>query len=132
MLLYGLVAHGEDFVKRINGFFAFAFYDSTTQEVLLGRDRLGIKPLYFSLSEKGLRFSSELKPLKKLGVPFSINAQALHEYLLYSYVPEPLCLVDGVTKLAPGSMLGIQLRLGLLKRAIIPLASSNQHRGLLS
>ena len=115
VLLYGLVTHGEDFVKRINGFFAFAFYDSTTQEVLLGRDRLGIKPLYFSLSEKGLRFSSELKPLKKLGVPFSINAQALHEYLLYSYVPEPLCLVDGVTKLAPGSMLRYSVKAGATK-----------------
>ena len=105
VLLHGLITHGKDFIKEINGFFAFAFYDALTQEALLGRDRMGIKPLYIFHSESGLRFSSELKSLKSLGVPFQINPQALNEYLLYSYVPEPLCLVDGVVKLAPGTIL---------------------------
>lgn len=105
VLLHGLITHGKDFIKEVNGFFAFAFYDTLTQEALLGRDRMGIKPLYLFHSESGLRFSSELKSLKSLGVPFQINPQALNEYLLYSYVPEPLCLVDGVVKLAPGTIL---------------------------
>ncbi|RCL65052.1 MAG: asparagine synthase (glutamine-hydrolyzing) [Bacteroidetes bacterium] len=105
VLLQGLILEGEGFIKRVNGFFAFAFYDTVTEEILLGRDRLGIKPLYIHLSSDGLRFSSELRPLKRLGVPFSINHRALNEYLLYSYVPEPLCLVSDVVKLAPGTIL---------------------------
>ena len=112
VLLQGLIAYGEDFIERVNGFFAFAFYDTVAQEVLLGRDRLGIKPLYIFHSEDGLRFSSELKPLKSLNVPFHINPQALNEYLLYSYVPEPLCLIDGVVKLDPGTILRYSAKSG--------------------
>ena len=105
VLLQGLILEGEGFIERVNGFFAFAFYDTVTEEILLGRDRLGIKPLYIYYSGDGLRFSSELRPLKKIGVPFAINHQALNEYLLYSYVPEPLCLIDGIVKVSPGTTL---------------------------
>ena len=115
VLLQGLIACGKDFIKEVNGFFAFAFYDTLTQEVLLGRDRMGIKPLYLFHSEDGLRFSSELKALKNLGVPFHINPQALNEYLLYSYVPEPLCLVDGVVKLSPGTTLQYSSKGGVIQ-----------------
>ncbi len=115
VLLQGLMAYGKDFIKEVNGFFAFAFYDTLTQEVLLGRDRMGIKPLYLFHSEDGLRFSSELKALKSLGVPFQINPQALNEYLLYSYVPEPLCLVDGVVKLSPGTTLQYSSKGGIIQ-----------------
>ena len=113
VLLHGLIAYVSDFIKEVNGFFSFAFYDTLTQEVILARDRMGIKPLYVFHSEDGLRFSSELKALKSLGVPFHINPQALNEYLLYSYVPEPLCLVDGIAKLSPGTTLHYSLKEGV-------------------
>ncbi|HAB88985.1 MAG TPA: asparagine synthase (glutamine-hydrolyzing) [Bacteroidetes bacterium] len=115
VLLQGLITYGEDFIEKVNGFFAFAFYDTLAQEVLLGRDRMGIKPLYIFHSDDGLRFSSELKALKSLRVPFQINPQALNEYLLYSYVPEPLCLVNGVVKLAPGTTLRYSAKKGAIQ-----------------
>ena len=123
VLLQGLISHGKSFIKEVNGFFAFAFYDTLTQEVLLGRDRLGIKPLYLFLSEGGLRFSSELKSLKRLGVPFQINPQALNEYLLYSYVPEPLCLVNGVVKLSAGTTLRYSSKKGVVQNRYYSIGS---------
>ena len=54
VLLQGLILEGESFIERVNGFFAFGFYDTVTEEILLGRDRLGIKPLYIYQSGDGL------------------------------------------------------------------------------
>ena len=130
VLLQGLIAYGSDFIKEVNGFFAFAFYDTQTQEVLLGRDRMGIKPLYLFLSEDGLRFSSELRALKSLGVPFHINHQALNEYLLYSYVPEPLCLVDGIVKLSPGTTLHYSLKGGVVQSRYYSIGQSAPQKNL--
>ena len=124
VLLQGLISYGEDFVEKVNGFFAFAFYDTLAQEVLLVRDRMGIKPLYIFHSDDGLRFSSELKALKSLSVPFQINPQALNEYLLYSYVPEPLCLVDGVVKLAPGTILRYSAKKGATQKRYYSIGQS--------
>lgn len=105
VLLEGLALYGEHFIQELNGFFSFALYDTLHDETLLVRDRLGIKPLYYHDSDKGFYFASELKPLVRLGVPPKISIGVLKEYLLYTYVPEPLSMVEGVKRLRPGHVL---------------------------
>lgn len=105
VLLEGLALYGEPFIQELNGFFSFALYDILHDETLLVRDRLGIKPLYYQDSDKGLCFGSELKALVRLGIPPKVNVGVLKEYLLYTYVPEPLSMVEGVRRLQPGHVL---------------------------
>jgi asparagine synthase (glutamine-hydrolysing) len=100
---------GARCVERLRGMFAFAVWDSRERQLLLGRDRLGIKPLYYAPTPHGLVFGSELKALlESPWVPRSIDRPALAAYLQYGYVPDPLCIVSGVAKLAPGHTLMVR------------------------
>ena len=97
------VKEGTDFVKRLRGMFAFAFWDSRKKTLALGRDRFGIKPLYYVKTGSGLIFASETKPF--LFVPdsngFEINKELLQHYFTFQYVPEPDTM-GGVTALEAG------------------------------
>ncbi|WP_155341533.1 asparagine synthase (glutamine-hydrolyzing) [Acrocarpospora corrugata] len=97
--------HGDDLVHRLRGMFAFALWDDARQRLLLARDRLGKKPLYYREHEATLTFASELKALD---VPRSVDLIALHHYLTYRYVPAPHSIVAGVRKLPPGHVLSWQ------------------------
>lgn len=98
--------HGLDFVKQLRGMFAFALWDSTAQRLVIGRDRLGVKPLYYALSSGNLIFASEMKSILALpGYSKSINADALTDYLMLGYVPSPSSMVEGIHKLPPASIL---------------------------
>ena len=98
---------GENFVDRLKGMFAFCIAEHATKLVILGRDRLGIKPLYISESKGVLRFASALPALLAGGgVDTSIDSVALHHYLTWhSVVPAPYTILKGVRKLAPGTLL---------------------------
>lgn len=63
VILQGYLRHGEDYVKRLNGIFAFAIWDSRKEKLFLFRDRLGVKPLFYAMAEETLVFSSEIKGL---------------------------------------------------------------------
>jgi asparagine synthase (glutamine-hydrolysing) len=98
----------EKAVRRFVGMFAFAVFDRTDRRLHLVRDRLGIKPLYWSLSEGLLLFGSELRAL--LAHPAFrpvIDREAVSAFLRYSYVPTPATIFRGVEKLPPGSILSI-------------------------
>jgi asparagine synthase (glutamine-hydrolysing) len=97
---------GENFVDCLKGMFAFCIAEHATKRVILGRDRLGIKPLYISESEGVLRFASALPALLAGGgVDTSIDTVALHRYLTrHSVVPTPCPILKGVRKLAPGTL----------------------------
>ncbi len=98
---------GDACLERLNGMFAFALWDEERRRLLLGRDRLGKKPLfYFVLPDGGLIFSSEMKALlKDPDVPARINPQALGEYLSLSYILSDSSIIRGVQKLEAGHAL---------------------------
>ncbi|MBX3609446.1 MAG: N-acetylglutaminylglutamine amidotransferase [Hydrogenophaga sp.] len=110
VLLKAYHAWGPRFVERLNGMFAFAIWERDSGRVLLGRDRLGIKPLYLAPFKGGLRFASSLPALLAAGdVDTTIDNEALHHYLsLHAIVPPPRTLLRGVRKLAPGTLLHIE------------------------
>lgn len=115
VLLKAYHAWGEDFVQRLNGMFAFAIHERDSGRMLLGRDRLGIKPLYYCPSvpgrpDSGLRFASSLPALLVGGpVDTSIDPEALNFYLsFHAVVPAPWTILKGVRKLPPATLLRIE------------------------
>lgn len=103
---------GSACVERFNGMFAFAILERDSGRVVLGRDRLGIKPLYVATTRdgKGLRFASTLPAVIAAGdVDTSIDPQALHHYMSWhAVVPAPLTLLKGVRKLPPATVRTIE------------------------
>jgi asparagine synthase (glutamine-hydrolysing) len=97
-------AWGEECVTRLHGMFAFAIWDEREQQLFLARDRLGIKPLYYSRNGGGFRFASNTQALLAAGgVDCSIDPVALHNlFTLHAVVPAPRTILNGVRKLAPG------------------------------
>src|SRR6266850_1552077 len=97
---------GPEFFKSLRGMFGLALLDVKRERLILGRDRLGEKPLYIRREPNRLLFASELKSILQIeDVPKRLNLAALHEYLALGYVPAPLTLLDGVEKLLPGHYL---------------------------
>jgi asparagine synthase (glutamine-hydrolysing) len=94
-------------VSRLRGMFAFAILDRSEDCLFLARDRLGIKPLYYSVARDGLLlFGSELKALMvHPGLPREIDPRAVEDYFTFGYVPEPRTIFDQVFKLPPGHTL---------------------------
>lgn len=98
--------YGADMVKRLNGMFAFAIWDTKTSELLIFRDRMGIKPLYYSEVGGRLYFASEIKALLACEeIAIEIDRNSLCQYLAYLYVPNPGSMFKGVFKLPPGHSL---------------------------
>ena len=101
----------ERAIANSPGMFAIAIFDRKTREITFVRDRLGKKPLYIGVGQKGLAFGSELKALlahPEFKSP-SINQEALGLYVRYGYVPSPRSIFDGVIKLPPGSWLTVSV-----------------------
>jgi asparagine synthase (glutamine-hydrolysing) len=100
---------GESFVDHLHGMFAMAIAERDSGDVLLVRDRLGIKPLYTARVDGGVRFASSLPALVAGGgIDTSLDPVALHHYLTFhSVVPAPLTLLKGVRRVEPGTMLRI-------------------------
>jgi asparagine synthase (glutamine-hydrolysing) len=109
VILRAYAEWGADCVARLHGAFAFAIWDRLAGSLFLARDRLGIKPLYYSLDGRRLRFASSLQALLAAGgVDTSIDPEALHHHLtLHAVVPAPRTLLNGVRKLAPATCLRI-------------------------
>jgi len=101
---------GDRFVDRLYGMFAFAIVERDSGRVLLGRDRLGIKPLYLSETTSRIRFASSLPALLAGGdVDTHIDAVALHHYMTFhSVVPAPRTILRGVSKVPPASLVAIE------------------------
>ncbi len=100
---------GERCVEPLRGMFAFAIWDAPRRRLFLARDRLGIKPLYYAATPQGLVFGSELKALLQSSwLSRRLDAPALTAYLQHGYVPDPLSILQGVAKLAPGHTLLVE------------------------
>lgn len=108
VLLKAYHAWGEDCVPRLRGMFAFAIWERESGKLVLARDRLGIKPLYYAETAEGFRFASTLQALLAFeGTDTSIDAEALHYYLMFHAVPEPLTILSGIKKLQPGTIMTV-------------------------
>lgn len=110
VILHAWHRWGPDCVKQFHGMFAFALYDSNKRQLFIGRDRLGVKPLYYApLPDGSVIFGSELKAL--LAHPAlrrEADLAAIEDYMAFGYVPDHACLVRGVKKLAAGHFLLLQ------------------------
>ncbi len=112
VLIKAYHAWGPRFVDRLAGMFAFALWERDSGRVVLGRDRLGIKPLYYSYSgdARRLRFASTLPALLAAGeVDTAIDPVALHHYMsFHAVVPAPYTILRGVRKLPPATLLTLE------------------------
>lgn len=103
-LLHLLAERGLAGIEPVAGMFAFALWDTVTRRLLLVRDRLGIKPLYYRLLPDGIAFASELKALLVLGKP-PIDRSAVRDFLFHGYIPAPKTIYQGIAKLPAGHAL---------------------------
>ena len=99
---------GPDCLQHLRGIFAFALWDKNRRRLLLARDRLGVKPLFYKLEADRIFFASELRALRLFNtVPFETDAQATYDFFAFRYVPAPKTLYRGVRKLLPGHYLEV-------------------------
>ena len=105
-IVHAYEEYGEDCVAKLNGMFAFAIWDGRNQKLVLARDRIGVKPLYYLFDGHHLVFGSELKAILQCqDVPKSIDSEALDAFLTFEYIPAPLSIFSAVKKLAAGHVL---------------------------
>jgi asparagine synthase (glutamine-hydrolysing) len=103
VLLAGLSRYGEAFLDRLEGMYAFAFYDPRAMTLLLARDPAGIKPLYIAETPQGLVFASEVKAILATElIARTLDRRGVAGYLAYGAVQHPLTLFEGVKSIPPG------------------------------
>src|SRR6266705_1031217 len=97
---------GIEGFRRLNGIFAFALYDFTRRRVILARDPVGVKPLYWTNSKRRLAFASEIRPLLQAGLADrTVSPERLAQFLFYRFVPAPGTLWRNIHKVMPGHAL---------------------------
>ena len=98
--------HGVDCVDYLHGQFGLALWDKKTRTLMLARDRLGIKPIYYAWNGTRLVFSSEIKAILTTGIVTpAVDLQSLFHYVGYEFVPAPATMFRGIRKLPPGHRL---------------------------
>ncbi len=120
VLIHGWRAWGPELLPRLNGMFAFALYDDARKTLFLARDRLGVKPLHYTLlTDGGIAFASELKGLlANPAVRREASPHAIEDYFALGYVPDDACMVRGVRKLPAGSCLTLR-RDGIVPHPVV-------------
>ncbi len=109
VLLHAYEAWGDDFALRLNGMYNFALWDAGRRRLLIGRDRIGVKPLYWRLDGKRLAFATEAKALLALpGVTAAVDRTALASYLNLGYVSAPRSMFEGIAKLPVATLMSIE------------------------
>ncbi len=110
VLLYGYLQWGNNFTVRLNGMWAFALYDRSRKIVFCSRDRVGKKPLYYTLQGDTFAFASELTALTKhKELQATVSTLSLRKYFGYGYIPSPLSLYKEISKLPAGCSLVFSL-----------------------
>ncbi|HET6245242.1 MAG: asparagine synthase (glutamine-hydrolyzing) [Bacteroidetes bacterium] len=108
VLLYLYISEGVKCLNKINGFFAFAIYDKLEDSLFIARDRLGVKPLYYSVDQNRLIFASEMKAMMAYGIKKEIDQVSLFTYFQLNYIPAPHSIFKNIKKLEPGNYLIIK------------------------
>jgi asparagine synthase (glutamine-hydrolysing) len=110
VLVHAYEQWGNDMLSKLNGMFAFAIYDRVKRKLLLARDRLGVKPLFYYLGRDVLVFASEMTGLTSSGlIPRNIDLAAIELYSHYQYIPSPFSIYQGVKKLCPAEFLDFDI-----------------------
>jgi len=105
VLLRSYQQWGIDFIGRLSGMFAFAIWDSKERRLILARDRVGKKPLFYSLLDGVITFSSEIQAiLKNPLIDRQLNWQGIDQYLSYGYIPSPNTGLASIRKMLPGQI----------------------------
>src|SRR5439155_1524011 len=105
-IVHAWEARGPDALDDLEGMFGLAVWNDATRTLVLARDRLGIKPVYYAVLPEGLVFASELKAMfEHPGVSRELDMQALSAYLAHDWVPAPRSMLKSVRKLPPGHRL---------------------------
>ena len=108
VLLYGLISEGIEFVKKCNGMFSFCFYDKLKNIFYLFRDRVGIKPLYYSIIKKKIIFSSEVPPILMLEPSLKqLDIESISSYFSYRYPINNKSYFKNILSLEPGHFIKI-------------------------
>lgn len=110
VIVHGYEEWGLDFPKHLNGIFAIALHDQKKNKFILVRDHIGIKPVYYSFTNKRIVFGSEIKAiLESKLVEKELNMDALGEFLSWEYIPGESTLFKSINKLGPGKLIEIDL-----------------------
>ncbi len=109
-LLVGLSYYGTQFVDKLRGQFAIAFFDEKKSKLFLIRDRLGQKPLYYFLDNENIHFGSSLLSLLKIIKEYKIDETQLYNYLDYGIISSPFTLFKNIYKLMPSEILTVDLQ----------------------
>lgn len=106
VILAAYIRWGNKCLDYFNGMYAFAIYDTELKKLVIARDRMGVKPLYYYYGDEGLLFSSEVRPILHSGVKsFSLNKEVIAQYAMYQTVMAPHTIVKGIKMLPPGHLL---------------------------
>jgi asparagine synthase (glutamine-hydrolysing) len=108
VLLEGLILEGKDFLSKVNGDFAFAFWDRQNSELLIARDRFGVKPVYYSMDKERIIFGSEPKGILKVQGKAQLNLQAFASFLQLRYNIHEESFFKGIYKLPPASIMVVR------------------------
>jgi asparagine synthase (glutamine-hydrolysing) len=103
VIIHAYEEYGESFATELNGMFAFALWDGNLKQLLIARDRVGIKPLYYTHQRGKFVFASELKAIRVVpGLQLDIDSTAIDQFLTLEYIPGPRTIYKNVQKLPPG------------------------------
>ncbi len=133
LIVYAYDAWKEDFIKHLNGPFALAIFDEKREILLIARDRMGQKPLYWTAQGEYWLFSTEIKGLIATGlVPQTPSNEALASFLYFGFVPQDLAAIQGVNKLLPDHYLKVDLKRRSVIRQYWSLSTHLQSKKILS
>ncbi len=108
VVIRSYIEYGDKCVEYLDGVFSFCIYNLIKKNIFLTRDRIGIKPLYYSISDSELVFSSSMKGILSNKDKIEINPVALnYQFTIHSMVPAPHTIIDGINKLEPGHVLNV-------------------------
>lgn len=111
VLLKALVQWGEQALEKLEGMFAFAFWDGRNRNLLLARDRVGMKPLYYYAGPRGFAFASEVKVLERAQIcSLTVDHDAVDSFLAYGAVIGPNTIFREIRELEPGHLLRVSAR----------------------
>ncbi|WP_317899153.1 asparagine synthase (glutamine-hydrolyzing) [Aurantibacillus circumpalustris] len=109
VILAAFIRWGKKCLDYFNGMYAFAIYDTAEKKLIVARDRVGVKPLYYYYGDEGFMFSSEIRPIIHSGIKkFSLNKEVIGEYMMYQSVFAPNTIIRGVKMLMPGHFLELE------------------------
>ena len=106
VIIHGYKEWGTEVLNRLNGMFGLAIWDARKERLIVARDAMGIKLIYYKIDNGRLTFGSEIRPILTAdGCKPDVDPVALNLFLRFRYTPSPLTIFKGIRKLAPGTML---------------------------